>query len=99
MILFPYDAIPPGRPYSERGPIFVHADACPRYSDDSYPEAFRDGRVFRAYDSGDNIIDACLPHGDEPEAAIEKLLENPQTAFVHARSVTRGCYTFRIDRK
>jgi hypothetical protein len=55
--------------------------------------------VFRAYDSGENIIDACLPNGEEPEAVIEKLLENPETAFVHARSVTRGCYTFRIDRK
>ena len=98
VILFPYNAIPEGQPYSERGPIFVHAESCPGYSDDSYPEAFRSGRVFRAYDSEENIIDACLPNGEEPEAVIEKLLENPQTAFVHARSATRGCYTFRIER-
>lgn len=98
VILFPYDAIPPGRPYSERGPIFVHSDSCSRYSSGNYPEAFRSGRVFRAYDSGENIIDASLPNGEEPEAVIEKLLQNPQTAFVHARSLTRGCYTFRIER-
>src|ERR1700750_2011145 len=53
VILFPYESIPAGGPYSERGPIFVHAEWCPRYSDQRYPEAFRGGRVFRAYDSGE----------------------------------------------
>src|SRR5207248_8065967 len=48
VILFPYDAIPADQPYSERGPIFVHADYCARYSAADYPEAFRNGRVFRA---------------------------------------------------
>jgi hypothetical protein len=99
VVLFPYDAISPGQPYSERGPIFVHADACSRYTERGYPDAFRDGRVFRAYDDGNNIIDACLPNGDKPEAVIEKLFENPETAFVHARSVTRGCYTFKIEKE
>src|SRR5437773_6653842 len=32
MILFPYAAIPPGHPYSECGPIFVHAEPCERYA-------------------------------------------------------------------
>jgi hypothetical protein len=29
---------------------------------------------------------------------IEKLLQSPETAFVDARSVTHGCYTFRMER-
>ncbi|PYJ25237.1 MAG: hypothetical protein DME91_05025 [Verrucomicrobia bacterium] len=29
---------------------------------------------------------------------IEKLFQNPETAFVDARSVSRGCFTFRILR-
>src|SRR5207237_762192 len=33
-----------------------------------------------------------------PEAIIEKLLQKPEIAFVDARSVTHGCYTFRIQR-
>ena len=98
VVLFPYDAIAPGQPYSERGPIFVHAEPCARYSDPSYPDAFRSGRVFRAYDAANNIIDAVLPNGDQPEAVIEKLFENPDTAFVHARSATRGCYTFALKK-
>ena len=44
------------------------------------------------------MIDAEVVNGSQPEAVIEKLLQNPEIAFVDARSVTRGCYTFRIER-
>jgi hypothetical protein len=99
MILFPYTAIPPGHPYSESGPVFVHADPCKRYAaTHEFPADFRKGRVLRAYNSKFEIIDAEVVNGREPETVIEKLLQNPETAFVDARSVTRGCYTFRIQR-
>lgn len=98
VILFPYNAVPAGRPYSETGPIFVHADDCERYQASTYPAEFRQGRVFRAYNSDHDLIDAFLSNGEPPEAVIEKLFENPDTASVHARSVTHGCFTFRIER-
>ena len=99
VILFPYATIPSGHPYSETGPIFVHADACHRYSATSeYPADFRNGRVFRAYDSNYNIIDAQVMNDSQPEAVIENLFQNPDTAFVNVRSVTRGCFTFRVQR-
>src|SRR5213075_195027 len=31
MVLFPFASVPAGHPYSESGPIFVHADRCERY--------------------------------------------------------------------
>jgi len=99
VILFPYASIPPGRPYSETGPIFVHAEPCERYSaTGEYPADFRTSRVFRAYDANYNMIDAEVANGNNPEAVIEKLLQNPKTEFVDARSLTRGCFTFRILR-
>jgi hypothetical protein len=99
LILFPYAAIPPGHPYSESGPIFVHAEPCARYrATREYPSAFRNGRVFRAYNTNYDIIDAEVVNGSDPEAVVEKLLQNPETAFVHARSVTHGCYTFGVER-
>jgi hypothetical protein len=99
VILFPYAAIPSGQPYSETGPIFVHADGCERYSaTNEYPADFRHGRVFRAYNSKYNIIDAQVVDGSEPEVLIERLFQNPDTAFVDVRSVTRGCFTFRVQR-
>src|SRR5881392_2946658 len=99
MILFPYAAIPAGHPYSESGPIFVHAEPCERYrATHEYPDDLRGGRAFRAYNARYDMIDAEVANGSEPEAIVEKLLQNPETAFVDARSVTRGCYTFRIQR-
>jgi hypothetical protein len=99
VILFPYASIPPGHPYSETGPIFVHAEPCQRYGPTGeYPADFRNGRAFRAYDENYNMIDAEVANEKDSEAVIEKLLENPKTQFVDARSVTRGCFTFRIER-
>ena len=99
VILFPYTAIPSDQPYSETGSIFVHADECQRYSaTNEYPADFRNGRAFRAYDSKYNIIDAQIANGSEPEVVIESLFQNPDTEFVDVRSVTRGCFTFRVQR-
>ncbi len=68
------------------------------YATREYPADFRNGRAFRAYDADYNMIDAEIVNGREPEAVIEKLLQNPKTEFVDARSLTRGCFTFRILR-
>ena len=99
MILFPFDAIPSGHPYSETGPIVVHAEPCERYRETTtFPAVFRRGRVLRAYSSEHHMIDAAVVNGDEPEAVIEKLLKNPETDFIHVRSAARGCYTMGIER-
>jgi len=99
VILFPYASVPPGHPYSETGPIFVHAEPCERYDiTGEYPADFRNGRVFRAYDADYNMIDAEVADGVEPEEIIEKMFQNPRVRFVDARSVARGCFTFRILR-
>jgi hypothetical protein len=99
VVLFPYASIPRGHPYSETGPIFVHVERCQRYSKtDEYPADFRNGRAFRAYDADYNMINAEVANGNDPEAVIENLVQNPKTEFVDARSVTHGCFTFRILR-
>src|SRR6516164_10015989 len=72
VILFPYAAIPSGHPYSETGPIFVHANGCQRYSaSNEYPADLRRGRAVRAYNSNYDMIDAEVVNGSEPEAVIE----------------------------
>lgn len=99
MVLFPFVSVQLGRPYSETGPIFVHAEACARYSNTStFPAHFRNGRAVRAYNARRDMIDAAVVQDDEPEAVIEKMLENPETDFIHVRSATRGCYTMGIER-
>lgn len=100
MILFPFVAIPAGRPYSESGPIFVHAEPCDRYVPArGYPSEFREGRAVRAYNSQHDMIAAEVVDGEGPEAVIERYLQNPDTAFVHVRSATRGCFTMEVERR
>jgi hypothetical protein len=99
LILFPFASIAPGRPYSESGPIFVHAERCERYRlTNEFPAEFRRGRAIRAYDSEQNMIAGEVVNGNEPEAVIEKLLQNQETAFLQVRSASRGCYTMGIER-
>src|SRR5437879_10888316 len=99
VILFPYTSIPAGHPYSEIGPIFVHAEPCKRYSATcEYPADFRNGRVLRAYDANYNMIDAEVVNGREPEEVIEKLLQISKTAFVDARGVSRRRFTVGLQR-
>lgn len=99
MILFPFAAIAAGRPYSESGPIFVHAESCARYAaTHEFPADFRKGRVIRAYNSQDEIIAAEVANGEGPEPVIERFLQQPETAFVHVRSASHGCYTMEIER-
>lgn len=99
MVLFPFAAIPPGRPYSESGPVFVHAEACDRYAaTQEYPSEFQQGRVVRAYNTRRDLIAAEVANGEGPEAVIERFLQQPETAFVHVRSVSHGCYTMEVER-
>jgi Protein of unknown function (DUF1203) len=99
MILFPFAAIAPGRPYSESGPIFVHAEPCERYAaTDEFPRDLRMGRVLRAYNSQHDMIAAEMANEEGPEAVIERFLQRPETAFVHVRSASHGCYTMEVER-
>ena len=98
MILFPFASVASG-PYQERGPIFIHAEPCSRYADtETYPEEFRNGRAVRAYDAREFMIDARIVDDEGLERVIEELLANVETAFLHVRSATRGCYTMGVER-
>ena|SRR2546423_1449035 len=100
VVLFTYDSIPAGRPYAESGPIVVHEQRCEPYRETNhYPPALRKGRVLRAYDAQNTMIDAEVVNGEPPETIISKLFSNPATAFLQVRSVTRGCFTFKIERR
>ena len=93
---------PPGPmgAYQEVGPVFLHAEGCDGPSSPGYPDAFRDRpQVFRAYAAdgsiaGGEIVDA----GTGQEAVAERMLEDPEVAFLHTRNVVYGCYMLMIRR-
>lgn len=86
-------------PYAEVGPIFIRLRGDEGYSDVHRfpPEIDPATRVFRGYDAAERIVEARVGTPD-PDALIGALFANPQVACIHVRSLTYGCYTFKIER-
>lgn len=94
---------PPGTAgaYAERGPIFVHAEACGGYpTPREYPSGLRHRRqVVRAYDRRGRIAEGMLAtNGEHAERVIAELLSRPDIELVHLRNVAYGCYNFAVRR-
>jgi hypothetical protein len=99
LILFGYEPPIGASPYREIGPVFAHAEPCPGQSATTYPAAWRGKpQVLRAYDRRGWIHDAVVHDGSDPEAAIAKLLADPEVVQLHSRNVAYGCFMFTITR-
>ena len=87
-------------PYRASHAVFVREGATlPFDRIDEIPEALR-SRILslRAFDAAHMMIDADLVEGDALEGGIDRLLANPEVAYVHAHYAKRGCYAARIER-
>jgi Protein of unknown function (DUF1203) len=86
--------------YVELGPVFIHAEPCDGAADDGWPEELRgQPRVLRGYGADGRIVDGrVVEEGEAPEAKLDDLLADDRVAFVHARALLFGCFTFAIDR-
>lgn len=100
LILFGYEPPLPPSPYREIGAIFAHAQPCAGpAATDAYPNGWRGrAQVLRAYDDRGWIHAASLHDGQDPEAAISTLLDDPAVVQIHSRNVSYGCYMFTITR-
>jgi hypothetical protein len=89
-----------GNPYRSCHAIFVMEGANLAYDAvGAVPEVLRRRTLsLRAFDADDLMIDADLVEGRDAERLIERLLTNPDTAYIHAHYAKRGCYAARIDR-
>jgi hypothetical protein len=88
--------------YLETGPVFIHAEACDGPEHDGWPDDYRGlPRVLRAYGADGRILGGVVvPEGEpRPERFIDELLTGADVAFVHARALEFGCFTFWIDRR
>jgi hypothetical protein len=92
-------------PYKEYGPIFVLAQSADdEVRRDELPRAggptdyLREQFVIRAYSAAEEIIDAALVKAPELAANVERFFASQETAFLHVRFPTYGCFALRIDR-
>jgi hypothetical protein len=100
-ILFSYKPMQEDKnPYTETGPVFIH-DHCEQYTDVYvFPPAIKTRKylTIRSYDSNQWMIDGIMSPGEEAEATIEKLFENPAAKYVHVGDASSGCYFMEVVR-
>lgn len=90
-------------PYTETGPIFLHARACERHpATEEAPGMLRRSpqMIVRGYSADERIVygtGAVVPTDRIAETAAS-LLGRDDVAFVHVRSATNNCFQCRIDR-
>jgi hypothetical protein len=100
LLLVNYTHQPAASPYRAAHAVFVLEGARTAFDRvDDVPEVLRP-RVLslRAFDAQHLMVDADLVDGREVESLIERLLADPQVAYVHSHYAKRGCYACRIDR-
>ena len=98
--LFTYDAFEGIESLPLPGPVYIHAEACARYPEKgSFPAQLRNSpRTLNAYARGRRLISTEYAENGNVDAGVEKLFARADVDYIHVRSTTAGCYTFRIER-
>lgn len=99
-LLLNYEHQPAGTPYRSRHAIFVRETArAPARFEGVVPPVMATRLLsLRAFDASHMMIDAEVVEGADAAPLIERFLENPATAYLHAHAARRGCFVARIDR-
>jgi Protein of unknown function (DUF1203) len=99
-ILFTYDRFSGLESLPQPGPIYIHADNCPRYPEDGgFPEELRGSpRTVEAYARGRRLLAQEYVSDGKFEPVIEELFTRKDVDYLQVNSTTAGCFTFRIER-
>lgn len=99
LLLMSYSPFKRAHPYAEVGPIFIRRNGDAGYAESTRfpPEIDPTTRIFRCYNAAEEIIDARVGT-PQPAELIAELFSNPAVDCIHVRSLTYGCFTFKIER-
>jgi len=99
-ILFTYDRFAGVENLPQPGPVYIHADNCPRYAIDAgFPHELRSSpRTLEAYAKGRKLIAQEFVSDGKFENIIDQLFARPEVDYIQVHSTTAGCFTFRIER-
>jgi len=101
LLLLNYEHQSADTPFRSRHAIFVNERVTETASYvDALPPVFtaRAYLSLRAFDEAGMMVDAEVAPRAEMRSTIEKMLQNPQAAYLHAHYAGAGCYAARIDR-
>jgi hypothetical protein len=99
VILTNYEHHAVDSPYRMRFAIYVRKGEETYDAVDAIPEQLRKRQLAaRAFDQDGMMIGFELTAGTALETAIDRLLADPRTAYLHVHYAAPGCYAARIDR-
>ncbi len=103
MLLGSYNLPRPLGIYWTPSPIFLHANACPRFAGENEVAPIVRANALvsvRAYDGDDQCLydlgQVCP--GDEVDTPLGRALGDPRTAFINIHTARPGCLLARIER-
>jgi hypothetical protein len=99
LILVNYEHHSVASPYRMRFAIFVRRGEERYDAIDEVPEQLRKRTLaVRAFDTEAMMTGFELVEGKELEQAIERLLADPRSAYLHIHFAAPGCYAARVER-
>ncbi len=99
VILTNYEHHAVDSPYRMRFAIYVRKGEETFDAVDTIPEQLRTRQLAaRAFDQDGMMVGWEVVAGAELEGAIDRLLADPRTAYMHVHYAAPGCYAARIDR-
>jgi hypothetical protein len=99
--LFTYDAFEGLEKLPLPGPVYIHAQPCERYPQNSgFPTELKNSpRTLNAYGAGRTLVAQEYVENGIVDSTIDRLFARTDVKYIHVRSTTAGCYTFRIERQ
>jgi len=100
-ILFTYDSFYGRENLPLPGPVFIHEDYCERYPEDGgFPVDMLSHKLtLNAYARGRRLVAQSYVSNGLIEPELQRLLAQPDVAYIHVRDTDAGCYDFSIERK
>jgi hypothetical protein len=100
LLLLNYTHQPADTPFKASHAIFIREGADVRYDRlNEIPEVLHVRTIsLRAFDDAGMMRNAELASGEAIRPAIERLLADPNVAYLHAHYAKMGCFAARIDR-
>jgi uncharacterized protein DUF1203 len=102
-LILAHRPFPSLQPYAEQGPIFLHAESCPRYAEsECLPAMFLERKhyLIRGYGKDDRIVygTGTIVAPAAMADAARDMFADQRVAYIHVRSASNNCYQCRIDR-
>jgi hypothetical protein len=99
-ILFTYQPFSEPGSLPTPGPVFIHADHCPRYDALELPPDFRTlPLVLEGYRAGGQLLVQERVGDRAPEEVLARLFDERSPDYVHIRNGEAGCFMARVERQ